>query len=166
MVVFFLNEGYTGAQWGIVVNKGNARFLGQFDHGIDDKNRLFLPARFRQSSASETFVIIQGIEPCLLLLPPAAWDTLAARLNTLPLNDKSEERAVRRTLLASATEAEADAQGRVLVPQHLKDYAAIRRDVVIIGMLQHAEIWAREKWLVYQRKAQGALRKASPHLDL
>ena len=101
-----------------------------------------------------------------MLLPPAAWDALAARLNTLPLNDKSEERAVRRTLLASAAEAEADAQGRVLVPQHLKDYAGIKRDVVIIGMLHHAEIWAKEKWEQYQRKAQGALRKASPHLDL
>jgi MraZ protein len=149
-----------------VVNKGISRFLGQFDHGIDDKNRLFLPARFRQSTLSETFVVIQGIEPCLLLLPPAAWDTLAARLETLPLNDKSEERAVRRTLLASAAEAEADAQGRILIPQHLKDYAGIRRDVVVIGMLHYAELWAKEKWTAYQHKAQGALRKASPHLDL
>ena len=148
------------------MNKGISRFLGQFVHGIDDKNRLFLPARFRQSASSETFVLIQGIEPCLLLLPPSAWETLAARLETLPLNDKSDERAVRRTLLASAAEAEADGQGRVLIPQHLKEYAGLKRDVVVIGLLRYAEIWAKEKWDVYQQKAQGALRKASPHLDL
>lgn len=147
------------------MNKGASRFLGQFAHGIDDKNRLFLPARFRQSS-TEPFVIIQGLEPCLLLLPPAAWETLASRLESLPLNNKSEERAVRRTLLASAAEAETDAQGRVLIPQNLKDYAGIRRDTVIIGMLRYAELWAAERWAAYRQKAQSALRKASPHLEL
>ena len=81
-----------------MVDKGAGRFLGQFEHGIDDKNRLFLPARFRQSSAHAPFVLIQGLEPCLLLLPPPAWETFAARLEALPLNNKSEERAVRRTL--------------------------------------------------------------------
>jgi MraZ protein len=165
-IAFWVNRGYTGARWGKVVNKGSARFLGQFEHGLDDKNRLFLPARFRQSPSSETFVVMQGIEPCLLLLPPAAWDTLAARLESLPLDDKSEERAVRRSLLASAAEAETDAQGRVLIPQHLKEYAGIKRDVVIIGMLRYTEIWSKENWLTYRRKAQAALRKASPHLEL
>ena len=147
------------------MNKGEARFLGQYEHGMDDKNRLFLPARFRQSS-SAPFVLIQGLEPCLLLLPPAAWETLASRLESLPLNDKSAERAVRRTLLASAAEAEADSQGRVLIPQHLKDHAGIRRDVMVIGMLTYAEVWAREQWTTYRRRAQTALRKASPHLEL
>ena len=148
------------------MDKGTGRFLGQFEHGIDDKNRLFLPARFRQSAKPEAFVFIQGIEPCLLLLPPAAWTAFASRLESLPLNDKSEERAVRRTLLASAAEAEADGQGRVLIPHHLKEYAAIRRDVVVIGLLHYAEVWSRENWNLYRRKAQTALRKAAPHLEL
>ena len=147
------------------MNKGTTHFLGQFEHGIDDKNRLFLPARFRQS-ASESFVLIQGLEPCLLLLPLPAWETLASRLEMLPLENKSAERAVRRALLSSAAEAETDGQGRVLIPHHLKEYAGIRRDVIVIGLLRYAEVWAKENWDLYRHKAQSALHKASPHLEL
>jgi len=148
-----------------VVDKGVGRFLGQFAHGMDDKNRLFLPARFRQTT-SDTMVLTEGLEQCLLLLPPKAWDALALKLENLPLDDKSSERAIRRTLLASASEVEPDSQGRILIPQNLREFAGIRRTAVIIGMLDHAEIWAEETWKRYHETARAAFHKAAKHLEL
>lgn len=146
------------------MDKGARPFLGQFEHGMDDKNRLFLPARYRETGSA--FVLVRGFEQCILLLPPTAWAQFANRLETLPLNDKTAERAVRRTVLASATEAEADSQGRILLPPNLRDHAKIRHSVVVIGLLSHAEIWARELWTKYQSSAQKAFTKAAPHLEL
>ena len=148
---------------------GNSRasiFLGQYEHGLDNKNRLFLPARFREKNAEGPFIMTQGLEQCLFLFPPQAWDTLASKLNELPLANKVEERAFKRTLLAAATEAEADGQGRILIPQLLKEYAGLRRDAVILGVLNHVEIWAKERWEIYRKKARSSFEKAAPHLEL
>jgi MraZ protein len=140
--------------------------LGQFEHGIDDKNRLFLPARFREKNEGGLFIMTQGLEQCLFLFPPSAWEALAAKLDRLPLANKVEERAFKRTLLAAASEAEVDAQGRILIPQLLKEYAVIRRDAVILGVLHHIEIWAKERWERYRKKARASFEKAAPHLEL
>jgi MraZ protein len=141
-------------------------FLGQFEHAVDDKNRLFLPARFREKNASGPFIMTQGLERCLFLFPPQAWDALAARLDGLPLNNKVEERAFKRTLLSGASEAEADGQGRILIPHALKEYAEIRRDAVVIGVLRHVEIWGKERWNAYRKKAKRSFDKAATHLAL
>jgi len=108
----------------------------------------------------------QGLERCLFLFPPSEWNSLAAKLDHLPLSNKVEERAFKRTLLAGACEAEVDPQGRILIPQMLIDYAQIRRDTVVIGVLHHVEIWSRERWVPYQKKARGSFEKVAPHLEL
>jgi len=108
----------------------------------------------------------QGLERCLFLFPPTAWDSLATKLDRLPLSDKIKERAFKRTLMAGACEADVDPQGRILIPQMLRDYAGIRREAVVIGVLHHVEIWARERWAVYQKKARTSFEKAAPHLEL
>ncbi|MFA5975571.1 MAG: division/cell wall cluster transcriptional repressor MraZ [Elusimicrobiota bacterium] len=141
-------------------------FLGQYEHGVDDKNRLFLPARFRGKNAASTFIMTQGLERCLFLFPPSAWERLAAKLDHLPLANKVEERAFKRTLLSAACEANVDSQGRILLPQLLKDYAGIKRDAVVIGVLHHVEIWAKERWQSYRQKARRSFEKAAPHLEL
>lgn len=141
-------------------------FLGQFEHGVDDKNRLFLPARFREKNAASPFIMTQGLERCLFLFPASAWETLAAKLDRLPLADKVEERAFKRTLLSAAAEATVDSQGRILIPQLLKDYAGIRRGAVILGVLHHVEIWAKERWERYRKKARASFEKVAPHLEL
>ncbi len=146
-------------------NRTTPLFLGQFEHGIDDKSRLFLPARFREKNPGQ-FIMTQGLERCLFLFPPAAWDSLAARLDQLPLKNKVEERSFKRMLLSGASEVEIDAQGRILIPQPLREYAGLKRDVVIIGVLRHAEIWSKERWTVYQRAARRSFEKAAPHLEL
>jgi MraZ protein len=143
-----------------------ALFLGQYEHSLDDKNRLFLPALFRGKNSGSQFIMTQGLERCLFLFPPSAWANLAAKLGDLPLADKVEERAFKRTLLAGACEAAVDPQGRILIPQMLIEYAQIRRDAVIIGVLQHVEIWSRERWIPYQKKARVSFEKVAPHLEL
>lgn len=108
----------------------------------------------------------QGLEACLFLFPSDAWDALAAKLDNLPMTDKAQERAFKRTLLAAASEVEADGQGRILVPHVLKDYAQIRRDTIILGMLDHVEIWAAERWAEYHKKARAGFADAARHLEL
>ena len=141
-------------------------FLGQFEHAVDNKNRLFLPARFREKNAGARFIMTQGLEKCLFVYPPRAWESLASKLDQLPLANKSEERAFKRTLLSAACEAEADHQGRILIPHLLKEYAGIKRDAVILGVLNHAEIWAKERWEIYRKKARASFEKVAPHLEL
>ncbi len=144
----------------------NTRFLGQYEHSLDGKNRLFLPSLFREKSKGPDFIMTQGLERCLFLFPGSSWDSLADKLQNLPLSNKMEERAFKRTLLAGACETEVDPQGRILIPQMLIDYAQIRRETVVLGVLNHVEIWARERWLVYQKKARASFEKVAPHLEL
>jgi len=141
-------------------------FMGQYEHGLDGKNRLFLPSRFREKSAGPDFVVTQGLERCLYLFPVASWHDLAGKLADLPISNKSEERAFKRILLSSASEADVDSQGRILVPQHLRDYAQIKHEVIILGVLKHVEIWAKESWGRYHKKARASFERVAPHLDL
>lgn len=133
---------------------------------MDDKNRLFLPARFREKNTGNSFIMTQGLERCLFLYPPEAWQSLANKLDQLPLANKVEERAFKRMLLSAASEAEVDSQGRILIPQMLREYAQIKKDAVVLGVLHHVEIWAKERWDAYQKKARMSFEKAAPHLEL
>jgi MraZ protein len=140
--------------------------MGQYEHGLDNKNRLILPSRFREKSRGPDFVLTQGLERCLFLFPLESWNELAGKLADLPIANKSEERAFKRILLSAACEAGVDSQGRVLIPQNLKDYAQIAHDVVILGVLKHIEIWAKEEWSRYHKKARASFEKVAPHLEL
>lgn len=144
----------------------NLRFLGQYEHSLDDKNRLFLPSLFREKNKGPDFIMTQGLERCLFLFPASSWDQLAQKLENLPLSNKMEERAFKRTLLAGACETEVDPQGRILIPQMLREYAQIRRETIILGVLNHVEIWARDRWVAYQKKARVSFEKVAPHLEL
>ncbi len=146
--------------------ESRSAFIGHYAHGIDDKNRLFLPARFREKNKTSTFILTQGLEQCLFLFTPTGWEALAVKLDALPLANKKDERAFKRILLSGACEVEVDQQGRILMPPRLKDYAGIRWDAVIIGMLSHMEVWSKERWKAYEKKARQSFNKAAPHLAL
>jgi MraZ protein len=140
--------------------------MGQYEHGLDGKNRLFLPSKFREKSKGPDFIITQGLERCLFLFPMESWNDLAGKLADLPIANKIEERAFKRILLSAACEAEVDSQGRILIPQNLKDYAQISRDVVVLGVLRHVELWAKSEWDRYRKKARASFDKVAPHLEL
>src|SRR5215467_12138035 len=133
---------YFGAKWRKVVESRKSLFMGQYEHGLDDKNRLFLPSRFREKSRGPDFILTQGLECCLFLFPLESWESLADKLEDLPISNKVEERAFKRILLSAACEAEVDSQGRILIPQNLKEFAHISHDVVVLGVIKHMEIWA------------------------
>jgi MraZ protein len=120
-------------------------FLGEYEHTIDDKNRLTLPARFREPLAGGV-VVTRGLDACLDVYPRDDWNRLVeARL--APLDPFSREaRELKRFFFTGAAEAELDKQGRVLVPPRLLERASIEREVVVAGVHDHLEIWDRRAW--------------------
>ncbi len=144
-------------------------FIGQYSHSLDPKNRLFIPPRFRAELQKEDkahFVLTVGMDGCLRMLLPSEWDGLQEKLNALQLKDNGERRAVLRRILSQACEAEVDTQGRILLPQNLKEQAGLRRDVVIIGVGSQIELWDRQRYTAYERKARKIMEKASPDLPI
>ena len=119
--------------------------LGTHDHTLDDKNRLTLPSKFRESFA-EGFIIARGLDRCLRAYRREDWDRLVeSRLATLdPFSQ--EARRIQRYHYTGAAEAELDKQGRVMIPAPLLEHAGISREVVVAGMRDHVEIWDREAW--------------------
>lgn len=119
-------------------------FLGEFEHTIDDKGRVAVPARFREE-LSEGLVLTRGFERCLQVFPRPTWQTLAERISGLSLGNE-EARNLRRLLFSGAAEVEVDRQGRILLPQNLREYAGLAEQVVIAGLDTYFEMWSRERW--------------------
>lgn len=119
-------------------------FLGEYGHTIDDKGRLTLPAKYRAELASGV-VVTRGLDKCLFVFPMDEWKKLSEKVSALPLTDTSA-RDFRRLLFSGATDAELDKQGRVLLPQYLRDYAGLNGNVVVAGLNTHMEIWNPDTW--------------------
>jgi MraZ protein len=119
-------------------------FYGEYEHTIDDKNRLTLPARFRDDLEGGV-VLSRGIERSVDVYPRASWDENVARIADLDSLTR-EAREMKRFVFAGATVAELDKQGRVIVPAHLATHAGIDKDVVLAGVHDHIEIWDRSEW--------------------
>ena len=119
--------------------------LGEYEHAIDDKNRVTLPARFRQAFSGGVFVA-RGIDPCLMVYPPQGWDHLVEG-HMEGLNPFSREaRQMSRHLFAGATETELDKQGRIMLPGPLVEHAGLERGVVVAGIRDHLELWEPAAW--------------------
>jgi MraZ protein len=119
-------------------------FLGEYEHTLDDKGRLAIPARFRDE-LSEGVVITRGFDRCLMGFPVQTWEALAAQAGSLPLGP-GNNRNLQRLLFSGASDMTLDRQGRILIPQNLRDYANLGEQVVITGMHKYFEIWSRERW--------------------
>lgn len=119
-------------------------FMGEYNHSIDTKGRLIIPSRFREELGDE-FVLTKGLDGCLFVFPDHEWRAFEEKLRTLPLTNKSA-RQFARFFVAGATPCELDKQGRILVPQTLREFAGLDKDVVLTGMLNRIEIWSKAKW--------------------
>ncbi|NJN17179.1 MAG: division/cell wall cluster transcriptional repressor MraZ [Oscillochloris sp.] len=119
-------------------------FLGEYEHSIDDKGRVAIPARFRDD-LREGLVLTRGFDQCLQAFPRPRWRELSARVSSLSLGN-AEARNLRRILFANAAEVEVDRQGRILIPQNLREYAGLATQVVIAGMDTYFELWSTEHW--------------------
>ena len=129
------------------INKGeDLMYIGASEHTLDEKNRFFLPARFRKSFKHKKFIMTAGFDTCILLYPLDNWRRLLHRLEALPSIGKKDFRWFKRFLLSQAVEISLDAQNRVLIPKSLLRYAKIKNTVVVIGVQDKIEIWAKEIW--------------------
>lgn len=122
-------------------------FIGEYNHSVDAKNRISIPSKFRDELGSK-FIITKGLDGCLYVYTSDEWKKLEQKLSTLPLTNR-DARAFVRFFFSGASEIEIDKQGRALIPQNLKEYAKIKKEIVSIGVSSRIEIWSREKWLEY-----------------
>ena len=119
-------------------------FMGEYNHTIDAKGRLIIPARFRELLGEE-FILTKGLDGCLSIYPLDEWNAFETKLRALPLTNKNA-RTFTRFFVAGATNCELDKQGRILVPQSLREFAGLENEVVLTGNLDRIEIWSKEKW--------------------
>ena len=118
-------------------------FMGEYNHSIDQKGRIIVPAKFREELGEE-FVMTLGLDGCLFVYPNSEWETFVEQLKKLPGN--REVRQLQRYFLAGATNCELDKQGRILIPSNLRDFAALEKDVVLIGVGGRVEIWDKTRY--------------------
>lgn len=122
-------------------------FYGEYQHSLDAKGRVIIPSKFREG-LGEKFILTKGLDSCLFIYSLDEWSNLEAKLKTLPFTDK-DVRAFVRFFFAGATECEVDKQGRILIPQNLRQYASLDKDVYIIGVSTRVEVWDKVKWEDY-----------------
>jgi MraZ protein len=119
-------------------------FFGEFEHSIDEKGRITIPAKFR-GRLVDGLVVTKGIDPCLWLYPTDVWVQLSHEISALPLTDP-KAREFQRQMFGGASDAVPDKQGRVNLPPYLREYANIDKQAVIVGLYDHCEIWNMDQW--------------------
>lgn len=141
-------------------------FYGEYSHSIDRKGRIILPAKFREVAKGhfvERFFLTRGLEKCLFMLTEEEWKTQENKLKAIPFT-KQQGRTFNRLYFSGATEIIPDSQGRILVPQYLKEFAEIKKDVVIVGVSNRIEIWAKDKWQEFYGSSQPSFEEISEKL--
>lgn len=128
--------------------------IGEFKHTIDGKNRLSLPAKFREEMGNKV-IITSGLDSCLFVFTEAEWEKITARLSAKDSSIlQADNRSLNRYLLGGAVEVEVDAVGRMLIPQYLRERAKLVNKVIIVGVRDRAEIWDEGRWLTYREEVE------------
>jgi MraZ protein len=127
-------------------------FIGEYNYSIDEKKRLAIPAKSRQALGKKA-VLTRGLDNCLVLYPLDEWQKLAKKLENLP-SSESDARAFARIMLAGAVDVQLDKLGRILIPDYLKNYAHLKKNVAIIGLSNRIEIWDEKRWLEYKQRTE------------
>jgi MraZ protein len=119
-------------------------FMSEYNHSIDAKGRVIVPVKFREALGDE-FVVTQGLDGCLFVFPDSEWKAFEEKLKSLPMANKDARKFV-RFFLAGAALVEIDKQGRILIPPVLREFAALEKDVVVVGVGSRVEIWDKARW--------------------
>ena len=127
-------------------------FIGEFQHNLDSKGRVAIPAKFRQKLTGGA-IITRGLDRCLFVFTNKDWEILAQKLIALPLA-QANSRAFSRLMLAGAVDVELDKQGRILIPDYLREYAGLKKQAAIAGLYNRIEIWDSEAWKQYKAKTE------------
>jgi MraZ protein len=129
-------------------------FIGEFQHNLDNKGRIAVPAKFRNKLTGGA-IITRGLDHCLFVFSNKDWEVLAQKLIALPMA-QANSRAFVRLMLAGAVDAELDKQGRILIPDYLREYAGLKKQTAVTGLYNRIEIWDSENWKQYKAKTESA----------
>ncbi len=127
-------------------------FIGEYEHSLDEKKRVSLPKAFR-TGLGKKVVMTRGLDNCLFVYPRAAWEKVAGKLQELSFA-QADTRGFNRFILSGAAEVEVDSAGRVLIPDHQKEFAGLKRNVVFAGVNDRVEIWEAGKWNAYKSRIE------------
>ena len=127
-------------------------FIGEYAHNLDDKGRLAIPVKFR-NELKKGSVVTRGLDNCLFLYTKSEWTKLAEKLAALPLTN-SDSRAFARSMLGGAMELEVDKQGRAVLPEYLRTFAGLKKNVTVAGLYSRVEIWDETKWNEYKTRTE------------
>lgn len=122
-------------------------FIGEYQHSIDPKGRVIIPSKFRDG-LGEKFIVTKGLDECLFAYSSEEWSNIETKLKSLPFTDK-DVRAFVRFFFAGAAECETDKQGRILIPQNLREHAGLDKEIYVIGVSTRVELWDKSKWENY-----------------
>ncbi len=136
--------------------------MGEFQHNVDAKGRLIVPAKYREL-LGEQFVITRGLDQCLFGYPMAEWNKIEEKLKEMPVT-KKDARAFTRFFFSGAQEMELDKQGRVNIPATLLSYAKIEKECVILGVSNRFEIWAKDAWEAYFAESEDSFNEIAENL--
>lgn len=165
--------GISGGKWGAhpkngpffthIVGKSTKMFLGHHVYTLDSKGRLTIPSRFREELTGSV-VVTRGLDTCLTIYPMEIWEEIAQKVNALPITSP-QGRALRRLFFADAVDVEPDRQGRILVPERLREYAGLSTssETVVVGLDRFMELWAPETWDA-QNNRQAEMMEENPAL--
>jgi len=141
-------------------------FYGEYEHSLDKKGRLILPSKFREAAKTnyiERFFLTRGLDGCLFMIAEDEWKAQEARFRAISFT-KAQSRKFNRLYFSGAQEVVFDKQGRILIPKYLKDFAGIKRDVMIIGVSNRIEIWDAEKWKEFYNSEKTSFEKIAEDL--
>lgn len=138
-------------------------FIGEYQLSVDEKGRLSIPVKYRVS-LSRGAVVTRGLDSSLFLYTGSEWEKLARKLAALPLS-RANTRAFSRLMLAGAMDVELDRQGRVILPDYLRDFAGIRKKVVVAGLYDRLEIWDEARWEKYKKETEKDSGKIAEELE-
>ena len=141
-------------------------FYGEHEHSIDPKGRLIIPSKFREvfkENYVERFFVTRGLDTCLFVFTEDEWKKQESRFKSLSFTN-SEARQFNRLYFSGAGEVTCDKQGRILVPQYLKDFAKIKNDAIVVGVSNRMEIWAKDQWQEFYRNTKDSFEKIAENI--
>lgn len=134
------------------LSASSSMFIGEYSHNLDEKGRLAIPKKLRTELEGGA-VVTRGLDDCLFLYTKKEWEKLAEKLASLPFA-QANTRAFARLMLAGAMDVEMDKQGRVVVPEYLRKYAGIGKEVIVAGLYNRLEFWDKATWAEYKKRTE------------
>lgn len=137
---------------------------GEYNNNIDEKGRISFPSKLRNNLQGNTVMITRGVDKCLWVFPMQTWNEFLTKVMDQASLFQAQSRSVLRRLVAPAQEVELDKQGRISIPQSLREYAGLEKECVILGISKYLELWSEENYKLYLEESEGEFLKASEAL--